>query len=82
MKLTMSAQEVASCVGLSVATLYQYAAKYPERIPPKLNTPGRRLLWAAEDVQAWIQAHKTKAICPASSESEQGERAVPSSQVL
>jgi predicted DNA-binding transcriptional regulator AlpA len=58
MKLALDAKELADALGLTVSTVQQYASKSPEKLPPRLNIPGRRLLWAAEDVELWVNAHR------------------------
>lgn len=73
MKLTFTAVELAQTLGLSVATVYQYATKQPDRLPPKLNTPGRRLLWLSEDVHTWIESHKKQP--PQTAEAAEGATA-------
>lgn len=58
MELVIDTKGLAELLRLSVGTIHQYASKAPEKLPPRLQLPGRRLQWAVEDVQAWLQAHK------------------------
>ena len=61
MKLALDAKELATALGLSLSTVHQYASKSPEKLPPRLNLPGRRLLWAAQDVELWVNSHRQSA---------------------
>lgn len=59
MKLVLDAKELAVALSLPVTTIQQYASKYPEKLPPRLNTPSRKLLWSVKDVEAWVEQHRT-----------------------
>jgi predicted DNA-binding transcriptional regulator AlpA len=58
MKLVLDAKELAEALSLPVTTVQQYASKYPEKLPPRLTTPSRKLLWAVKDVEAWVDQHR------------------------
>ena len=58
MKLVLDAKELAVALSLPVTTIQQYASKYPDKLPPRLGTPSRKLLWAVKDVEAWIDQHR------------------------
>lgn len=58
MKLTLDAKGLAEALSLPVRTVQQYASRHPDRIPPRLNLPTKRLMWAVEDVEAWVQKHR------------------------
>ena len=60
MKLILNAKELAVTLSLPVTTIQQYASKYPERIPPRLSTPGRKLLWSVKDVEEWVERYRIK----------------------
>lgn len=60
MKLMMDAEELSAVIKLSVATIYQYASKNPERLPPRLVLPGRQLVWAVKDVERWVDQHSSE----------------------
>lgn len=58
MKLVFDAKELAVALSLPVTTIQQYASKYPEKLPPRLNTPSRKLMWSVKDVEQWIERHR------------------------
>ena len=58
MKLTLDAKGLAEALSLPLRTVQQYASRHPERLPPRLNLPSRKLMWAIEDVQAWVDRHR------------------------
>jgi predicted DNA-binding transcriptional regulator AlpA len=58
MKLVLDAKELAVALSLPVTTIQQYASKYPEKLPPRLNTPSRKLMWSVKDVEAWIEQYR------------------------
>lgn len=58
MKLILDARGLAEAISLPVRTVQQYASRYPDKLPPRLNLPNRKLLWAMEDVQQWVQRHR------------------------
>ena len=60
MKYTYNLRELAEAIGLAPATVKQYASRYPERLPPRLTTPTRRLLWSIKTVEEWLEAHDPK----------------------
>jgi predicted DNA-binding transcriptional regulator AlpA len=59
-KLTMNVAELASALSLSERTIRLYSATKPHLLPPKLNLPVKRLVWAIEDVRQWVEAHREK----------------------
>lgn len=68
MKLTLDARGLSEAISMPLRTVQQYASRYPDRLPPRLNLPQRKLLWAVEDVQAWVQKHRPAASQPAPQE--------------
>lgn len=58
MKLVFDAKELAVALSLPVTTIQQYASKYPEKLPPRLHTPSRKLMWSVKDVEQWIEQHR------------------------
>ena len=62
MKLVFDAKELAVALSLPVTTIQQYASKYPEKLPPRLNTPNRRLMWSVKDVEQWIEQHRAASL--------------------
>lgn len=58
MKLTLDAKGLAEALSLPVRTVQQYASRYPDRLPPRLNLPSRKLMWAVADVEEWIERHR------------------------
>lgn len=58
MKLVLDAKELASALSLPVTTVQQYASKFPEKLPPRLSMPSRKLMWSVKDVEAWVESHR------------------------
>lgn len=58
MKLVLDVKGLAEALSISPMTVRQNASRYPERLPPRLNTPSRKLLWAVKDVEDWIDQHR------------------------
>lgn len=58
MKLVLDVHGLAEAISMPIGTVHQYASKYPEKLPPRLRVPGRKLRWAVKDVEAWIEAHR------------------------
>jgi predicted DNA-binding transcriptional regulator AlpA len=58
MKLTLDAKGLAEALSLPVRTVQQYASRHPDRLPPRLNLPSRKLMWAVSDVQAWVDQYR------------------------
>jgi len=58
MKLVLDAKELAVALSLPVTTVQQYASKYPNKLPPRLRTPSRKLMWSVKDVEAWVDQHR------------------------
>lgn len=61
MKLVLDAKELAVALSLPITTIQQYASKYPEKLPPRLSTPSRKLMWSVKDVEAWVESHRAGA---------------------
>lgn len=61
MKLVLDSKELAVALSLPVTTIQQYASKYPDKLPPRLTTPSRKLLWSVKDVEAWVERHRASA---------------------
>lgn len=59
MKLVVDAKELATALCLPISTVQQYASKFPERLPPRLKMPTRKLMWSVKDVEAWIDQHRS-----------------------
>lgn len=62
-KLTYDVDELAAAIGFPVNTVKKMCSTEPEKLPPMLNLPIKRRLWAIKDVEAWIDAMR-----PASSQ--------------
>lgn len=58
MKLVLDTKGLADALSLPVTTVQQYASKHPEKLPPRLNTPTRKLMWSVKDVEAWVESHR------------------------
>lgn len=58
MKLVLDSRGLADALSLPLNTVRQYASKYPDKLPPRMNHPGRKLMWSVEDVEAWVQKHR------------------------
>lgn len=59
MKLALDAKGLAMALSLPVSTVQQYASRYPDKLPPRLMLPGRKLMWSVKDVEEWIERHRT-----------------------
>ena len=66
-KLVLDVKGLAQALSLSPTTVQQNASRYPERLPPRLKTPSRKLLWAVKDVEEWIEKHRASQPAPAQS---------------
>ena len=62
MKLVLDARELATALSLPHTTVQQYASKFPDRLPPRMRMPSRKLMWAVADVEAWVEAHRAYAV--------------------
>lgn len=62
MKLVLDAKELAVALSLPITTIQQYASKYPDKLPPRLTTPSRKLMWSVKDVEAWVESHRACAV--------------------
>ena len=58
MKLVLDAAGLADALSMPITTIQQYASKFPEKLPPRLSTPTRKLMWSVKDVEAWIESHR------------------------
>lgn len=58
MKLVLDSRGLADALSLPLNTVRQYASKFPEKLPPRMNHPGRKLMWSVADVEAWVQKHR------------------------
>lgn len=58
MKLVLDTKGLAEALSLPVTTVQQYASKYPDKLPPRLSTPSRKLMWSVKDVEHWIEVHR------------------------
>jgi predicted DNA-binding transcriptional regulator AlpA len=59
MKLVLDSKGLAEALSMSPLTVRQSASRNPERLPPRLAVPGRKLLWAVKDVEEWIEKHRS-----------------------
>lgn len=62
MKLTFDAKGLAEALSLPVRTVQQYASRHPERLPPRMSVPTRKLMWAVADVEDWV--NRRRAVSP------------------
>lgn len=53
-------RELAQMLGLTEKTVARYVTEFPNRLPPRLNVPGRRVVWLEEDVLTWLRKCKEK----------------------
>lgn len=60
MKLVLDVVGLAEALSISPLTVRQNASRHPDRLPPRLKTPSRKLLWAVADVEAWVEKHREK----------------------
>jgi len=58
MKLVLDARELATALSLPHTTVQQYASKFPDRLPPRMRMPSRKLMWAVADVEAWVESRR------------------------
>lgn len=56
MKLVLDVNGLAEALCLAPATVKDYAHKYPEKLPRRLLTPTKKLLWAIKDVEEWVES--------------------------
>jgi hypothetical protein len=64
MKLVLDVHGLAEALSLSPITVRQYASRHPDRIPPRMPNPTRKLLWAVKDVEEWIDTNRKKPLQP------------------
>lgn len=58
MKLVLDVKGLAEALSISPMTVRQNASRHPDRLPPRLNTPSRKLMWAVKDVEDWIEKYR------------------------
>ena len=55
MQQLMTVEDLARVLRRSVSTIRSDVTRRPETLPPRVLVPGgRRVLWRAEDVEAWV----------------------------
>lgn len=53
--------ELAALLRRAPKTVAIEVSRAPHKLPPRLKLPGsRRVLWLAEDVEKWLDAHRDK----------------------
>lgn len=57
-KLVLDAVGLSRALSLPLTTVRQYSSRHPEKLPPRLNHSGRKLLWAVQDVKAWVDSQR------------------------
>ena len=62
MKLVLDVHGLAEALSISPITVRQSASRHPHRLPPKLNTPSRKLLWAVKDVEEWVEKPRARPV--------------------
>lgn len=56
---TLDAAGLALILHCSVDTVVSNAHRAPGRLPPRIRTGGRRLIWLTTDVMDWLEARRT-----------------------
>lgn len=57
---TLTITDLARLLNRSPATIATEVTKNPDKLPPRLRLPGsRRVLWLQEDVEKWINNHRS-----------------------
>ena len=56
--VTLDAAGLAAILHCSVDTVVSNAHRAPGRLPPKIRTGGRRLIWLTADVMSWLEARR------------------------
>lgn len=64
MKLVLDVKGLAEALSISPLTVRQNASRHPDRLPPRLKTPSRKLLWSVKDVEEWIEEHRASEPTP------------------
>lgn len=64
MKLVLDVKGLAEALSISVLTVRQNASRHPDRLPPRLKTPSKKLLWSVKDVEQWIDSHRVSEQAP------------------
>ena len=59
-KLVLDAVGLSKALSMPLSTVRQYSSRHPEKLPPRLNNSGRKLLWAVQDVRAWVEAQRPR----------------------
>ena len=58
---TLTIDDLAKVLNRSPATIATEVSKNPDKLPPRLRLPGsRRVLWLKEDVEKWINEHRSE----------------------
>ena len=58
MQTLLSVEQLSVCLHKSVASIRSDASRNPLALPPICRLPGtKRLLWRADDVEAWLAKH-------------------------
>lgn len=53
--LTLEIKDVAELLHISIHTARQLVSTEPERLPPRLNVGGRRVLFLRSAVEKWLE---------------------------
>lgn len=64
MKLVLNCEALAEALSMKLDTVRAYASRYPEKLPPRLNIPFGKPMWAVADVQEWVQQHRPNYVPP------------------
>lgn len=57
----LTVADLAAILRLSPKTLKSDVSRRPETLPPRVRVPGgRRVLWRAKDVEAWLEQRVEK----------------------
>lgn len=54
--LTIDIKGLAEIMQLSAVTVRQLASKQPDRLPPRIDHGGRKVLFLRSEVEKWLQA--------------------------
>jgi predicted DNA-binding transcriptional regulator AlpA len=53
--LTLNIAELAKILHMSTNTARQLASKHPDRLPPRIDHGGRRVLFLRSTVEKWLE---------------------------